>query len=91
MSEPGQGTDREYEESRGRIALWLRPEEVAWLAKNCICETTSGHHTVECVAIRYRAGNCLHAYDIDANQPECESAVHRLSDTGVEAGVGGDA
>jgi hypothetical protein len=65
MSEAGKGTDSKYERDQGRIALWLDPEDVAWLTKHCTCGTTSGHHSTECLRIRFRSGACLHAYDLD--------------------------
>jgi hypothetical protein len=66
MSEPGQGTDSEYEDSKGRIALWLQPEDVAWLAKHCVCgRMKDGNHTEQCKRLRYRAGTCLHAYGLE--------------------------
>ncbi len=65
MSKPGQGTDPDYEDARGRLALWLELDDIAWLAKHCVCGTQTGHHTTECVRIRFRAGACLHAHNLE--------------------------
>jgi hypothetical protein len=37
VSADRKGTDPEWENQAGRMALWLTPEEIEWLADRCIC------------------------------------------------------
>ncbi|MER5508071.1 hypothetical protein ABT052_22385 [Streptomyces sp. NPDC002766] len=58
-----QPTDPQAEAAQGRIALWLDPADLRWLARHC-CSTADA--TVEdkdrCGHIRFRASTALHKH-----------------------------
>lgn len=56
-------TDPLYEDSEGRMAVWLDPEHVEWLAARCLCgpdRSGSEPHSLECRYIRMRLTAALH-------------------------------
>jgi len=54
-------TNPEQETAKGRIALWLAPEDVRWLASNCSCaDSASREESERCARIRFRANAALH-------------------------------
>ena len=54
-------TDPERERSLGRVALWLDPEDLRWLAKHCCCpDDASQEQRDRCLRLRFRAGAALH-------------------------------
>jgi len=60
-TDPPVPTDEEHERDEGRVALWLDPEDVRWLARTCRCnDQTSDDKRERCARIRFRAGAALH-------------------------------
>jgi hypothetical protein len=56
-------TDPDYENAEGRMAVWLDPEDVEWLASRCLCgpdRLPSGNHDLRCTYIRHRLTTALH-------------------------------
>ncbi|BCB75958.1 hypothetical protein GCM10022251_55400 [Phytohabitans flavus] len=54
-------TDGERERGLGRIALWLSPEDLGWLASQCGCtEATADEDKERCGRVRFRASAALH-------------------------------
>jgi hypothetical protein len=37
-TDPPVPTDPSYEQELGRIALWLEPDDLRWLAQRCCCD-----------------------------------------------------
>ena len=61
MSDGVTPTDPKREEALGRIALWLDPADVQWIADNDICGLgPKGRHTPQCGRIRWKAESALH-------------------------------
>lgn len=54
-------TNVNEEVNKGRIALWLDPEDIHYLANHCCCgqEVTQEQHD-RCMRIRFRAHAALH-------------------------------
>ena len=58
MTDP---TDPKDETAKGRVALWLDPEDLEWLSKTCRCEDDTATAEIErCARIRFRASAALH-------------------------------
>jgi len=54
-------TNIENEHIKGRISLWLEPEDLEWLAKHCCCtDGANKEHTDRCLRLRFRASAALH-------------------------------
>ena len=54
-------TDPERERALGRIALWLDPDDLRWLARHCCCPAeVSEEQRSRCTRLRFRAGAALH-------------------------------
>ena len=56
-------TDPDYEAGEGRLAVWLDPEHIEWLANRCLCgddRPPDGNHVLECEYIRMRLTAALH-------------------------------
>ncbi len=54
-------TDMANEEKKGRVALWLDADDIAWLAKHCCCNNNEPSEIIErCSRIRFRANAALH-------------------------------
>jgi hypothetical protein len=61
MSRIVKPTDAATEQEKGRIALWLDPEDLRWLAQHCGCPPgVSPEVTERCGRIRFRANAALH-------------------------------
>ena len=61
MPKPPEASDPEREAGLGRIALWLNPEDLQWLASQCACiDTTPDDERDRCARIRFRASAALH-------------------------------
>jgi len=46
---------------KGRVALWLDPDDIRFLATNCACtDETPGENRDRCARIRFRARAALH-------------------------------
>jgi len=54
-------TDPEEENAKGRVALWLDPDDIRWIAGHCCCpEDAPPEQTERCARIRFRANAALH-------------------------------
>ncbi|MET8803813.1 hypothetical protein [Streptomyces sp. NPDC004546] len=54
-------TDPRAEAGRGRVALWLDPHDLRWLARHCCCPDDAGQETTDrCSRLRFRASAALH-------------------------------
>jgi hypothetical protein len=54
-------TNPQAEAGHGRIALWLDPEDLRWLAEHCCCAEDAPHEATDrCLRLRFRAGAALH-------------------------------
>lgn len=54
-------TDPAFEEAQDRIALWLAPVDLRWLAQYCGCPPDATEEVRErCARIRFRASAALH-------------------------------
>jgi hypothetical protein len=54
-------TDPEREAALGRIALWLDPDDLRWLARHCCCPPdVPEEQRQRCARLRFRAGAALH-------------------------------
>ena len=54
-------TDPGREAAMGRVALWLDPEDLRWLAARCCCGDDSSEQERErCARVRFRASAALH-------------------------------
>ena len=61
MSLPIQPTDESAEQNKGRVALWLAPDDLRWLAGHCCCPADAEAAVTErCARIRFRASAALH-------------------------------
>jgi len=58
-------TDPEYEAEKGRIAVWLDPEDIEWLSRHCCCPPDAPAEVTErCLRLRFRASAALHKTQI---------------------------
>ncbi|MEU8971671.1 hypothetical protein AB0D11_20775 [Streptomyces monashensis] len=54
-------TDPRAEAGRDRVALWLAPDDLRWLARHCCCPDDADQETKDrCSRLRFRAGAALH-------------------------------
>lgn len=54
-------TEPEREAEKGRVALWLDPEDLRWLARHCCCAAdASEEQRQRCLRLRFRASAALH-------------------------------
>ena len=54
-------TDPEAEANKGRVALWLDPDDLRWLQRHCCCpEDATLEQKERCGRLRFRAGAALH-------------------------------
>jgi hypothetical protein len=61
MSRPVKPTDAVTEQDKGRVALWLDPEDLRWLSQHCACPADASPEVTErCARIRFRANAALH-------------------------------
>ncbi len=60
------GTDSEYEPSEGRIALWLDPEDIAFLADQwrLLPQDIERENADRWNRIAFRAMSCLHHHNV---------------------------
>jgi len=62
-------TDVAYEQAKGRVALWLDPEDLRWLSCHCCCpEDAPKEVTDRCARIRFRARAALHKAGLVQNE-----------------------
>jgi hypothetical protein len=60
-TDPPVPTDEGREIEQGRVALWLDPDDIRWLARTCRCnDTTADEEREQCARIRFRASAALH-------------------------------
>jgi hypothetical protein len=58
--EPPAPTDPDREATLGRVALWLEPEDLHWLAARCCCgNDASEEERQRCARVRFRASAAL--------------------------------
>lgn len=61
MTRPAIPTDAEQERAKGRVALWLDPEDLRWLARHCCCPSDAAKEVTDrCARLRFRAHAALH-------------------------------
>ena len=61
MPRPIAPTDPQRESDLGRVALWLDPDDLRWLATRCTCsDATPEDERERCGRIRFRANAALH-------------------------------
>ncbi len=61
MERPIKPTEPEYEQAKGRVALWLDPEDIRWLGGHCCCPPDAPAEVTErCARVRFRALAALH-------------------------------
>jgi hypothetical protein len=61
MAREAEPTDPAREEELGRVALWLEPEDLRWLASRCDCPPDASEEQQEqCARVRFRASAALH-------------------------------
>ena len=54
-------TDPQREASLGRVALWLDPDDLRWLARHCCCpDDVTEEQRQRCARLRFRASAALH-------------------------------
>ena len=62
-------TDKEEKRAKGRVALWLEPEDIAWLSRHCACPPDADQkQTDRCARIRFRANAALHKTGLKPEQ-----------------------
>lgn len=73
-------TTNSNEKDLGRVALWLDPEDLSWLARHCCCPDDAPQECRErCGRIRFRANAALHksqAEQVDESGPAPAFAVY---------------
>ncbi|MDX3578461.1 MULTISPECIES: hypothetical protein [unclassified Streptomyces] len=53
-------TDPSTEADKGRVPLWLDPDDLRWLAEHCCCPAdASDEEKDRCGRLRFRAGAAL--------------------------------
>lgn len=58
---PVTATDPADEAAKGRVALWLDPEDLEWLSRTCRCAPDASEAEQDrCGRIRFRASAALH-------------------------------
>ncbi|TNM26673.1 hypothetical protein [Streptomyces sedi] len=56
-------TDPEGERAKGRVPLWLDPDDARWLSQHCGCPADAPQEERErCDRIRFRAAAALHKH-----------------------------
>ena len=54
-------TDPGDEQAKGRVALWLDPSDLEWLAGKCDCPPDAAPDVTDrCARVRFRASAALH-------------------------------
>jgi hypothetical protein len=61
MPKPIKPTNPEEEIQKGRIAVWLDPQDIEWLFGHCCCSKGAEKEVTDrCLRIRFRASAALH-------------------------------
>ncbi|MGW7167384.1 hypothetical protein ACWGH3_19170 [Streptomyces sp. NPDC054884] len=56
-------TDPSMEADKGRVPLWLDPDDLRWLADHCCCPAdASDEEKDRCGRLRFRASAALHKH-----------------------------
>ncbi|MYS46852.1 hypothetical protein GTY23_37850 [Streptomyces sp. SID5998] len=56
-------TDPSAEAAKGRVRLWLDPEDLRWLSRHCCCPADASEEEKDrCGRVRFRAGAALHKH-----------------------------
>jgi hypothetical protein len=54
-------TEPDREQALGRVALWLDPDDLRWLADHCCCAADATEEARDrCLRLRFRASTALH-------------------------------
>lgn len=78
--EPPSPTDPGRETDMGRIALWLDPDDLRWLAAHCCCDDDSTEQDRErCARVRFRASAALHKATAIGDLDRCLDQVGSLT------------
>ncbi|AZM45160.1 hypothetical protein DMB38_04325 [Streptomyces sp. WAC 06738] len=57
-------TDPQAEAARGRLPLWLDPQDLSWLARHCCCgDGATDEDRDRCGRLRFRASAALHKHE----------------------------
>jgi hypothetical protein len=84
MERTREPTDFQAEEAKGRLALWLDPLDIQWLAGHCCCPPDAPEAVTErCARIRFRAHAALHKAGIKGHP---QSPRHRRPRPSVVSG-----
>ncbi len=68
-------TDANREQAKGRIALWLDPEDLRWLSQHCCCPGDAPNEiTSRCARLRFRARAALHKAGLADSETVSETA-----------------
>jgi len=69
MSKKIKQTNPSEEKSKGRIALWLDPNDIQWLSQHCCCsDDTKEAEKARCARIRFRTLAAIHKANL--SEPE---------------------
>ncbi len=61
MPKPIKPSNPEEEEKKGRVAVWLEPQDIEWLSGHCCCTKDAAKDVTDrCLRIRFRASAALH-------------------------------
>ncbi len=67
-------TKPDEELAKGRVALWLDPEDIEYLSNHCCCaDDADTTQTERCARIRFRAMAALHKAGLEDIQKESSS------------------
>jgi len=67
-------TDPEREIALGRVALWLDPADLRWLATHCCCpEDAPDEQRQRCSRLRFRAGAALHKAGLSTDYEQVDA------------------
>ncbi len=56
-------TDPSTEAAKGRVSLWLDPDDLRWLSGHCCCPAdASDEEKDRCGRVRFRASAALHKH-----------------------------
>ncbi|MGW4759327.1 hypothetical protein [Streptomyces chartreusis] len=59
-------TDSKSEQEKGRVPLWLDPDDLWWLSRHCCCPPDASEEEHDrCGRIRFRASAALHKHGLE--------------------------
>ncbi len=69
-------TDPERERAKGRVALWLDPDDLRWLSQHCCCPPgVTKEVSDRCARLRFRAHAALHKAGLAGSDPSASSGA----------------